>query len=107
MTRRFIPKFTSQRKLVSVGAVRSHKVIPEKPSMAHHISFVPPPMWSATSHYVALEVDNETFTRMRHTTQLNWRLSPNPASSLSSEILQGWGTLDNSIGGSQQIPTGP
>src|SRR5664279_2846581 len=66
-----------------------------------------PPMWTATSHYVALEVDNETFTRMRHTPQLNWRLSPNPGSSPSSENLQGWGTLDNSIGGSQQIPTGP
>src|SRR5664279_2568774 len=54
--------------------------------------------------YVTLEVGNQTFTRMRHTPQLNWRLSPNPASHQNSGNLQGWGTLHNSIGGSQQIP---
>ena len=31
-------------------------------------------MRRGTDHYVALEVDNKTFTRMRHTPQLNWRL---------------------------------
>jgi hypothetical protein len=65
------------------------------------ISFVPPPMRSATNHYGTLEGGHRTRTRMRHTPQLNWRLSPNSRGSQSHKNHKVGARLHNLIGGSQ------
>ena len=70
--------------------------------MAHRNLLVPRPMWSATNHYGTLEGGHQTRTRMRHTPQLNWRLSPNSRGSQSHKNHKVGARLHNLIGGSQQ-----
>ena len=65
------------------------------------ISFVLPPMQSATIHYGTLEGGHRTRTMMRHTPQLNWRLSPNSHGSQSHKNHKVGARLHNLIGGSQ------
>ena len=71
------------------------------------ISFVPPPMRSVTIHYGTLEGGHRTRTRMRHTPQLNWRLSPESRGSQSHKNHKAGARLHNSIGGSRLVPAAP
>ena len=59
-------------------------------------------MRSATNHYGTLEGGHRTRTRMRHTPQLNWRLSPNSRGSQSHKKHKVGPRLHNLIRGSQQ-----
>ena len=59
-------------------------------------------MRSATIHYGTLEGGHRTRTRMRHTPQLNWRLSPESHGSQSHKTHKVGARLHNLIGGSQQ-----
>ena len=59
-------------------------------------------MRSATNHYGTLKGGHRTRTRMRHTPQLNWRLSPNSHSSQRHKNHKVGARLHNLIGGSQQ-----
>ena len=58
-------------------------------------------MRSATNHYGTLKGGHRTRTRMRHTPQLNWRLSPNSRGSQSHKNHKVGARLHNLIGGSQ------
>ena len=58
-------------------------------------------MRSATNHYGTLEGGHRTRTRMRHTPQLNWRLSPNSHGSQSHKNHKVGARLHNLIGASQ------
>ena len=78
MTRRFIPEFTSQWKIVSVGAVRCDQSgTSNRRQMAHRISFVTyHRCGEARVTMLPLRLTTRTFTRMRHTPQLGGS-SPN------------------------------